>query len=111
MMSRRPAAWLSAEIRCLCIVQKNCSTSGGFSIALDSVGSMIKHLFFMFYFCLSFPLSGRLLLLNQFHDVIPGSCIGMVVEDAINYYKGRMFRTVLCLNLICIVGIMYLYPF
>ncbi|PWA30481.1 hypothetical protein CCH79_00015270 [Gambusia affinis] len=29
----------------------------------------------------------RLLLLNQFHDVIPGSCIGMVVEDALNYYK------------------------
>ncbi|KAK5610189.1 Alpha-mannosidase 2C1 [Crenichthys baileyi] len=28
-----------------------------------------------------------LLLLNQFHDVIPGSCIGMVVEDALNYYK------------------------
>ncbi|KAI5100513.1 alpha-mannosidase 2C1 isoform X2, partial [Silurus meridionalis] len=29
----------------------------------------------------------RLLLLNQFHDVIPGSCIEMVVEDAVNYYK------------------------
>ncbi|XP_037539458.1 alpha-mannosidase 2C1 [Nematolebias whitei] len=29
----------------------------------------------------------RLLLLNQFHDVIPGSCIGMVVEDALKYYK------------------------
>ncbi|XP_015256248.1 PREDICTED: alpha-mannosidase 2C1 [Cyprinodon variegatus] len=29
----------------------------------------------------------RLLLLNQFHDVIPGSCIQMVVEDALNYYK------------------------
>ncbi|XP_068595309.1 alpha-mannosidase 2C1 [Brachionichthys hirsutus] len=29
----------------------------------------------------------RLLLLNQFHDVIPGSCIGMVVEDALNYYE------------------------
>ncbi|KAF7224392.1 alpha-mannosidase 2C1 [Nothobranchius furzeri] len=29
----------------------------------------------------------RLLLLNQFHDVIPGSCIGMVVEDALNYYR------------------------
>uniref|UniRef100_A0A3B3XAV2 alpha-mannosidase n=1 Tax=Poecilia mexicana TaxID=48701 RepID=A0A3B3XAV2_9TELE len=29
----------------------------------------------------------RLLLLNQFHDVIPGSCIGMVVEDALDYYK------------------------
>lgn len=28
----------------------------------------------------------RLLLLNQFHDVIPGSCIGMVVEDALQYY-------------------------
>ncbi|XP_075326037.1 alpha-mannosidase 2C1 isoform X2 [Odontesthes bonariensis] len=29
----------------------------------------------------------RLLLLNQFHDVIPGSCIGMVVEDALKYYE------------------------
>ncbi|KAL6474259.1 hypothetical protein MHYP_G00178200 [Metynnis hypsauchen] len=29
----------------------------------------------------------RLLLLNQFHDVIPGSCIEMVVEDAQEYYK------------------------
>ncbi|XP_062847801.1 alpha-mannosidase 2C1 [Trichomycterus rosablanca] len=29
----------------------------------------------------------RLLLLNQFHDVIPGSCIEMVVEDALKYYK------------------------
>ncbi|KAM6937533.1 alpha-mannosidase 2C1 [Xenentodon cancila] len=29
----------------------------------------------------------RLLLLNQFHDVIPGTCIGMVVEDALNHYK------------------------
>uniref|UniRef100_A0A8C1MFT3 Alpha-mannosidase 2C1 n=1 Tax=Cyprinus carpio TaxID=7962 RepID=A0A8C1MFT3_CYPCA len=28
----------------------------------------------------------RLLLLNQFHDVIPGSCIEMVVEDALQYY-------------------------
>ncbi|XP_027029258.2 alpha-mannosidase 2C1 [Tachysurus fulvidraco] len=28
----------------------------------------------------------RLLLLNQFHDVIPGSCIEMVVEDALKYY-------------------------
>ncbi|XP_051548810.1 alpha-mannosidase 2C1 [Myxocyprinus asiaticus] len=28
----------------------------------------------------------RLLLLNQFHDVIPGSCIEMVVEDALEYY-------------------------
>uniref|UniRef100_A0A4W4DUC3 alpha-mannosidase n=1 Tax=Electrophorus electricus TaxID=8005 RepID=A0A4W4DUC3_ELEEL len=31
----------------------------------------------------------RLLLLNQFHDVIPGSCIEMVVEDALEYYKGN----------------------
>ncbi|XP_028305460.1 LOW QUALITY PROTEIN: alpha-mannosidase 2C1 [Gouania willdenowi] len=29
----------------------------------------------------------RLLLLNQFHDVIPGSCIQMVVEDAMKYYE------------------------
>nr|XP_057931009.1 alpha-mannosidase 2C1 isoform X2 [Doryrhamphus excisus] len=29
----------------------------------------------------------RLLLLNQFHDVIPGTCIAMVVEDALRYYE------------------------
>ena len=33
----------------------------------------------------------RLLLLNQFHDVIPGSCIEMVVEDALRYYQGTLF--------------------
>uniref|UniRef100_A0A8B9QFG5 alpha-mannosidase n=1 Tax=Apteryx owenii TaxID=8824 RepID=A0A8B9QFG5_APTOW len=30
----------------------------------------------------------RLLLLNQFHDVLPGSCIQLVVEDALRYYAG-----------------------
>uniref|UniRef100_A0A8C7MBJ2 alpha-mannosidase n=1 Tax=Oncorhynchus kisutch TaxID=8019 RepID=A0A8C7MBJ2_ONCKI len=30
----------------------------------------------------------RQLLLNQFHDVIPGTCIEMVVEDAMRYYQG-----------------------
>ncbi|KAG7473386.1 hypothetical protein MATL_G00095190 [Megalops atlanticus] len=29
----------------------------------------------------------RLLLLNQFHDVLPGSCIEMVVQDALKYYQ------------------------
>ncbi|XP_029431160.1 LOW QUALITY PROTEIN: alpha-mannosidase 2C1 [Rhinatrema bivittatum] len=29
----------------------------------------------------------RLLLLNQFHDVVPGSCIRSVVEDALKYYE------------------------
>ncbi|XP_069837923.1 alpha-mannosidase 2C1 isoform X2 [Dendropsophus ebraccatus] len=29
----------------------------------------------------------RILLLNQFHDVLPGSCIQLVVEDALRYYK------------------------
>ncbi|KAG8144902.1 hypothetical protein E2320_013302 [Naja naja] len=29
----------------------------------------------------------RLLLLNQFHDVLPGSCIQLVVEDAMRYYS------------------------
>ncbi|XP_078056301.1 alpha-mannosidase 2C1 [Mustelus asterias] len=29
----------------------------------------------------------RLLLLNQFHDVLPGSCIQSVVEDAMKYYE------------------------
>ncbi|XP_062819613.1 alpha-mannosidase 2C1 isoform X1 [Anolis carolinensis] len=28
----------------------------------------------------------RLLLLNQFHDVLPGSCIQLVAEDAMRYY-------------------------
>uniref|UniRef100_K7E872 Glycoside hydrolase family 38 central domain-containing protein n=1 Tax=Ornithorhynchus anatinus TaxID=9258 RepID=K7E872_ORNAN len=30
----------------------------------------------------------RLLLLNQFHDVVPGSCIQRVVEDALEFYAG-----------------------
>uniref|UniRef100_A0A8C1KE57 Mannosidase, alpha, class 2C, member 1 n=1 Tax=Cyprinus carpio TaxID=7962 RepID=A0A8C1KE57_CYPCA len=30
-----------------------------------------------------------LLLLNQFYDVIPGSCIEMVDEDALQYYDGK----------------------
>uniref|UniRef100_A0A670JV73 Mannosidase alpha class 2C member 1 n=1 Tax=Podarcis muralis TaxID=64176 RepID=A0A670JV73_PODMU len=30
----------------------------------------------------------RLLLLNQFHDVLPGSCIQLVAEDAMRYYSG-----------------------
>uniref|UniRef100_A0A673CR29 alpha-mannosidase n=1 Tax=Sphaeramia orbicularis TaxID=375764 RepID=A0A673CR29_9TELE len=45
----------------------------------------------------------RLLLLNQFHDVIPGSCIELVVEDALRYYEGIVFiitiikiRTIVC---------------
>ncbi|XP_060116165.1 alpha-mannosidase 2C1 [Heteronotia binoei] len=29
----------------------------------------------------------RLLLLNQFHDVLPGSCIQMVAEDAVEFYS------------------------
>ena len=28
-------------------------------------------------------------LLNQFHDVIPGSCIEQVVTDAMDIYKGE----------------------
>uniref|UniRef100_A0A8C9ZH55 alpha-mannosidase n=1 Tax=Sander lucioperca TaxID=283035 RepID=A0A8C9ZH55_SANLU len=35
----------------------------------------------------------RLLLLNQFHDVIPGSCIEMVVEDALRYYEGTVLSS------------------
>lgn len=38
--------------------------------------------------------SHRLLLLNQFHDVIPGSCIEMVVEDALRYYEGTIYLLV-----------------
>lgn len=36
-----------------------------------------------FLFC------SRLLLLNQFHDVLPGSCIQLVVRDALQYYAGE----------------------
>uniref|UniRef100_A0A673YR03 alpha-mannosidase n=1 Tax=Salmo trutta TaxID=8032 RepID=A0A673YR03_SALTR len=35
----------------------------------------------------------RQLLLNQFHDVIPGTCIEMVVEDALRYYQGNTDST------------------
>lgn len=34
--------------------------------------------------------SNRLLLLNQFHDVLPGSCIEMAVDDALGYYDGSL---------------------
>ena len=27
-------------------------------------------------------------LLNQFHDVLPGSCIEKVVQDVLSYYEG-----------------------
>ena len=30
-------------------------------------------------------------LLNQFHDVIPGSCIEQVVTDALEIYSGTLF--------------------
>ena len=32
----------------------------------------------------------KLLLLNQFHDVLPGSSIGLVYKDALTYYAGRL---------------------
>lgn len=31
----------------------------------------------------------KLLLLNQFHDVLPGSSIGKVYADAMAYYEGQ----------------------
>lgn len=41
----------------------------------------------------AFPVSAfgprRLLLLNQFHDVLTGSCIQLVAEDAMSYYEGE----------------------
>ncbi|XP_068168621.1 alpha-mannosidase 2C1 isoform X2 [Antennarius striatus] len=47
----------------------------------------------------------RLLLLNQFHDVIPGSCIEMVVEDALNYYEEiRSGGAVLLQNALSVLG-------
>lgn len=40
----------------------------------------------------SFPISAlgscRLLLLNQFHDVVTGSCIQLVAEEAMCHYEG-----------------------
>ncbi len=33
----------------------------------------------------------KLVLLNQFHDVLPGSSINIVYKDAIQYYKGDGF--------------------
>lgn len=41
------------------------------------------------YFCFFYL---RLLLLNQFHDVLPGSCIQLVTEDAMRYYSGEMIE-------------------
>ena len=32
----------------------------------------------------------RLLLLNQFHDVLPGTSINIVYNDAMQYYKGML---------------------
>lgn len=32
--------------------------------------------------------SSRLLLLNQFHDVVTGSCIQLVAEEAMSHYEG-----------------------
>ncbi|KAK2103382.1 Alpha-mannosidase 2C1 [Saguinus oedipus] len=41
---------------------------------------------------LSIPALGpcRLLLLNQFHDVVTGSCIQMVAEDAMRHYEASL---------------------
>lgn len=33
-------------------------------------------------------------LLNQFHDVIPGSCIEQVVTDAMEIYQGKQKRMI-----------------
>lgn len=41
---------------------------------------------------LAFPIPAlrpcRLLLLNQFHDVVTGSCIQLVAEEAVCHYEG-----------------------
>ena len=31
----------------------------------------------------------KLVLLNQFHDVLPGSSINIVYKDTLRHYKGR----------------------
>uniref|UniRef100_A0A672J0Y4 Glycoside hydrolase family 38 central domain-containing protein n=1 Tax=Salarias fasciatus TaxID=181472 RepID=A0A672J0Y4_SALFA len=43
----------------------------------------------------------RLLLLNQFHDVIPGSCIQLVVDDALRYYEDIRRDGAALLNAAC----------
>uniref|UniRef100_A0AAY4DIJ6 alpha-mannosidase n=1 Tax=Denticeps clupeoides TaxID=299321 RepID=A0AAY4DIJ6_9TELE len=43
----------------------------------------------------------RKLLLNQFHDVIPGSCIEMVVKDALEYYEEIRSTGSSLLNVAC----------
>ena len=35
----------------------------------------------------------KLVLLNQFHDVLPGSSINIVYKDALRHYKGRQIWT------------------
>uniref|UniRef100_A0A3Q3FQ16 alpha-mannosidase n=1 Tax=Labrus bergylta TaxID=56723 RepID=A0A3Q3FQ16_9LABR len=45
----------------------------------------------------------RLLLLNQFHDVIPGSCIELVVEDALRYYEVYLSTTVYLTYVWCLL--------
>lgn len=65
---------------------KNCRHSGGADLLIKGCEFQQKWGDFPLYIYIFPPL--RLLLLNQFHDVIPGSCIEMVVEDALRYYEG-----------------------
>lgn len=76
-----------------CTQQRSCSTSGGQSGSPSRCSPDLLP-------CHSLPLPAfpisvfgarRLLLLNQFHDVVTGSCIQLVAEDAMNYYEGEAY--------------------
>jgi len=44
-------------------------------------------------------------LLNQFHDVIPGSCIKQVIQDALDIYSGEdlvLPFVIALLSLLCV---------
>uniref|UniRef100_UPI00398E4B12 alpha-mannosidase 2C1 isoform X2 n=1 Tax=Pristiophorus japonicus TaxID=55135 RepID=UPI00398E4B12 len=63
--------------KCECILRSIEVVSSLASVQKDSFqypSSQLQHLW-------------RLLLLNQFHDVLPGTCIQSVVEDAVKYYE------------------------
>ncbi|XP_041034381.1 alpha-mannosidase 2C1 isoform X2 [Carcharodon carcharias] len=63
--------------KCECILRSIEVVSSLASVQKDSFqypSSQLQHLW-------------RLLLLNQFHDVLPGSCIQSVVEDAVKFYE------------------------
>lgn len=85
------AVWPWPEAPSSCTQQPSCSTSGGQSgtpYRCSPDFSPCHSLPLPPFLSLSFG-PCRLLLLNQFHDVVTGSCIQLVAEDAMNYYEGE----------------------